>query len=122
MGSTIDMTKAQDKELMSLWASIVKAKGKCEVCGKTSYLNAHHFYSRSDHKLRYDLNNGFCVCSGCHSLSSKFSAHLTPADFYEWAVKTRGQKWLKDLQTKHWDNSGYKQTYEQIKKYLTKHQ
>ena len=115
------MTRKEDKELLALWAKIIKNGGKCEYCGKTSYLNAHHFYSRADRKLRYNINNGFCLCSGCHVLSSKFSAHLTPADFVDWAVKYRGNKWLKNLRTIHWDTSGYKQTYEQVLTKLEKY-
>ena len=31
-----------------------------------------------------------CLCSGCHTLSSNFSAHKTPLEFFEWL---EGIKW-----------------------------
>ena len=83
------------------WAIIIRQKGRCEVCGKESYLNAHHFYSRSALSTRWDLDNGFCLCTGCHVFSSKFSAHKTPADFVDWAVKQRGKDWLDMLRDRH---------------------
>ena len=72
----------------------------CEKCHKLSPLNAHHFYSRSVRAVRWDLNNGFCLCVGCHTFSSKFSAHKTPAEFVEWAIERRGQEWYDDLKNR----------------------
>ena len=69
----------------------------CEKCHKVSPLNAHHFYSRSIRAVRWDLTNGFCLCVGCHTFSSKFSAHKTPAEFVEWAIERRGNKWYDSL-------------------------
>lgn len=80
------------KGLMDEWARKVKerAGNKCEYCGKTENLNSHHIFSRSNQSTRYDLLNGCCLCSGCHTLSSKFSAHKTPAEFIEWLKEYRG--------------------------------
>ena len=101
-------------KLDKLWADKVKEKGACEYCGKTTYLNAHHFYSRSALSTRWDLDSGFCLCSGCHTLSSKFSAHKTPADFVEWAIETRGSAWYKRIKEKH--NQVIKFTNEDLKR------
>ena len=84
-----------------LWSVTVKKGGRCEYCGKTSYLNAHHFYSRSSMSTRWDLDNGFSLCVGCHTFSSKFSAHKTPADFVDWAWAKRGNGWLDNLRERH---------------------
>lgn len=94
--------KNLQNECMKLWTEIVKlrAKNVCEYCSRSNNLNAHHFYSRSNVKVKYDLDNGFCLCSGCHSLSSSFSAHKTPAEFVEWAKSKRGQLWFDRLQLK----------------------
>lgn len=83
------------------WSLAIRSKGACEVCGKSERLNAHHFYSRSALSTRWDLDNGFCLCVGCHTFSSKFSAHKTPADFVEWAIETRGKEWYENLRKKH---------------------
>ena len=113
------MTKLEIKKLDKLWSEKVKenANYKCEKCGKRSYLNSHHFYSRSNHSIRYNLSNGFCLCSGCHCLSSAFSAHKTPADFVDWAVQQRGEAWLERLR-KMRNIIARKQDYEQIEREL----
>ena len=89
------------KKLDTRWAERVKEKGYCEYCGKETHLNAHHFYSRTALSTRWELDNGFCLCSGHHVLISKFSAHKSPADFVEWAVKKRGIGWYDRLRKKH---------------------
>tara|TARA_R110002020_G_scaffold73987_1_gene189650 strand:- start:11717 stop:12076 length:360 start_codon:yes stop_codon:yes gene_type:complete len=91
------MKKAISKKLDKAWADKVKEYGMCESCHKTSYLNAHHFYSRSIRVVRWNVDNGFCLCVGCHVFSSSFSAHKTPAEFVEWAVDRRGIRWYEDL-------------------------
>lgn len=91
--------KNAKKECDKLWAELVKKRAdyKCEYCGKTNYLNAHHIYSRSNNSTRHDPENGIALCSGHHTLSSQFSAHKTPADFMDWIVALRGYSWLKTL-------------------------
>jgi len=91
--------KKQDKILLDLWAKIVKRKGLCEKCGKTTNLNAHHIYGRTNYNVRYDLQNGSCLCSGCHKFR-KNSAHNAPMDFAELMVEKRGIDWYLTLQEK----------------------
>ena len=88
------------KKLDTAWSDRIKQFGCCEVCGKIKPLNAHHFYSRSIRVVRWDVDNGFCLCVGCHVFSSKFSAHKTPAEFVEWAIEKRGKSWYDDLKDK----------------------
>jgi len=90
--------KTLDRE----WSEAIKelAGRKCEYCGKTEYLNSHHIFSRSNMKLRFDINNGICLCSGHHTLKSDFSAHKTPADFIEWIKEYRGLEWYEELRRK----------------------
>ena len=88
------------KKLDTAWSERIRQFGCCEVCGKTKRLNAHHFYSRSIRVLRWDVNNGFCLCVGCHVFSSNFSAHKTPAEFFEWAIDKRGRSWYNSLKKK----------------------
>ena len=91
------MKKQLIKKLDNVWSNKIKEYGMCEFCHKTTYLNAHHFYSRSIRSVRWDIPNGFCLCVGCHVFSSKFSAHKTPAEFVEWAIEKRGVKWYNAL-------------------------
>jgi hypothetical protein len=94
------MKRTLIKKLDTAWSNRIKQFGVCEVCGKNKPLNAHHFYSRSIRVIRWDIDNGFCLCVGCHVFSSKFSAHKTPAEFVEWAIEKRGDDWYNDLKIK----------------------
>lgn len=49
-----------------LWSSIVRAAGKCRICGSAERLQAAHGHSRTYMGTRWDLRNGWCLCSGCH--------------------------------------------------------
>ncbi|MFC1535789.1 hypothetical protein ACFL4H_00315 [Candidatus Neomarinimicrobiota bacterium] len=86
-----------------LFAKQVKENASmvCEKCGKERILHTHHFYSRANYSTRWDYDNGFCLCSGCHILSSTFSAHKTPAEFVEWCIEYRGQEWYDNLRQKY---------------------
>lgn len=92
--------KGVDGELDVAWSLLVKLKAKmqCEVCGKRSALNSHHIYSRSKKSTRWYVPNGICLCVGCHTFSSKFSAHKTPLEFTQWLVKYKGQNFIDMLQ------------------------
>jgi hypothetical protein len=46
-----------------LWSGIVRAAGKC---GSQERLQAAHGFSRRYLGTRWDLRNGWCLCSGCH--------------------------------------------------------
>lgn len=94
------MKKSNIKKLDKAWSEKVREYGMCEVCHKITPLNAHHFYSRAIRILRWDVENGFCLCVGCHVFSSKFSAHKTPAEFFEWALDRRGEGWYEGLKEK----------------------
>ena len=88
------------KKLDNLWSKKVKERdGRCMVegCKETKYLNAHHIFSRSNFSTRWDLSNGICLCSGCHTFSSKFSAHKTPLEFVEWLFEEYGEDYIYDL-------------------------
>lgn len=78
------MTAKEKKELQALkrkcyhlWNKLVKDKAgnKCEHCGKTKRLNAHHIEGYITNKgLRYEARNGLCLCPRCHKFGW-FSAH-----------------------------------------------
>ena len=98
------------------WSEKVRSIGKCEFCGGTEFLNAHHHYGKRAESTRWDLDNGVCLCPNCHTFSSVFSAHQTPADFCRWIEKKRGQKWATKLRKKH--NRVIKYTTEQLEELL----
>lgn len=104
------MKKSLIKKLDLTWSKKIREYGMCERCRKPSPLNAHHFYSRSIRSVRWDIFNGFCLCVGCHVFSSKFSAHKTPAEFFEWAIDLRGQEWYDRLKDRKNTLMKYKDT------------
>lgn len=101
--------KGIDNKLDEAWSKKVKevAGNKCEYCGKTAMLNSHHIFSRSNKSVRWDVENGVCLCVGHHTFSSVFSAHKTPLEFIEWLKSHRGEQRLNELRIKantsrHW--------------------
>lgn len=81
------MTKPEIKKLDKLWRDAIKSRDEvCQVCGGTSYLNAHHIIGRRNRNVRWDLDNGILLCSGCHTFKTE-SAHQDPAWFMEWFTK-----------------------------------
>lgn len=66
-------------KLLKLWSIKVRerAGNKCEVdgCSSGNLLNAHHVENFKVHQeLRFDLNNGVCLCQSHHKFIAK-SAH-----------------------------------------------
>lgn len=54
------------------WKKKILSKGKCEKCGATNNLEAHHIIKWSDYpKGRIDINNGMCLCHKCHTEEHK---------------------------------------------------
>jgi predicted nucleic acid-binding Zn ribbon protein len=84
--------------LDSLWAKLIKlrAGNKCEICNKTEKLVSHHFIGRRNYSVRWNLNNGVCLCNYHHYLSN-CSAHQNPVWFIFEMKQKRGEKWLNEL-------------------------
>lgn len=50
------------------WTKEVLKRGKCEMCGSTQDLEAHHIIKWADYpKGRAELKNGQCLCHECHT-------------------------------------------------------
>ena len=89
--------KAIRREMDRVWSLIIRSTGRCAFCGKTSSLNAHHIFGRRNLSTRWDISNGVCLCAGCHTFSSTFSAHQTPMFFDDWIKDLRGERWYSKL-------------------------
>lgn len=101
---------SQKKRCDKLWKEIIKKRAgfQCEYCGKRQNLNSHHIYSRSNFAVRWDLDNGICLCISHHTFNINFSAHKTPLEFIEWVKEKRGEEWyqrLKEKANKIWDKN-----------------
>ena len=96
--------KKLEAELDILWSEKVKenARYTCEKCGATDkQLNSHHIFSRAHRSTRFLLENGICLCVGCHTFGNE-SAHLDPNSFRKWLESYRGVapiEWL-EIQSK----------------------
>ena len=68
VGEVMDRNDPKVKE----WTRKVLAKGKCEICGSTKQLEAHHieYWSLCPEK-RIDVKNGRCLCLKCHAKMHK---------------------------------------------------
>jgi hypothetical protein len=94
--------KGVDGKLDIAWSKLVKLKAgmKCEYCGKTTPLNSHHIFSRSNKSTRWHPINGVCLCVGHHTFSSTFSAHKTPLEFVDWLTRYKGSEFIDRLRIK----------------------
>jgi len=90
-------------------------QSKCEICGKTEYINSHHIYSRSNRAIRWDIDNCSLLCPSHHTFSTELSAHKAPMNFADWIIDKRGLVWYKRLRRKA---RGVKPDRLEIKEYL----
>ena len=93
--------KPKHVNLDKIWSEVIKkrAGGKCEYCGKETGLNSHHIFSRSNKRVRWEVDNGICVCVS-HHIFGLFSAHKSPIEFVEWLKEYRGVEWYERLRSK----------------------
>ena len=103
--------KGIDGKLDEAWSKLVKLEAgmQCEVCGKTTTLNSHHVFSRSNRSVRWDETNGICLCVAHHTFGN-WSAHKSPVEFIYWLEEEYGKEYLEDLrfranQTKKWSKA-----------------
>lgn len=76
--------KAAPKLALSAWSREVRKGGKCEVCGRTDYLNAHHILPKESYKyLKLHPMVGICLCPTHHKYGP-YSAHKNPIWFVKW--------------------------------------
>ncbi len=69
-----------------LFSKIIRAKGHCERCGKSSDLQCSHVISRLYSATRTDTSNAQCLCAGCHRFFTN-----NPIEFTEWIYSTIGK-------------------------------
>jgi len=96
--------------LDKLWAAKVKEQAghKCEICGSTKQLEAHHIHRCKHYGVRWNLINGACLCRDCHC-NSDHSAHKNSLWFFREMIRKRGDKWADKLikatiEDKNWRN------------------
>lgn len=106
------------KKLDALISKIIKADGRCEMCGKKDVvLNCAHIYSRRNKAVRWDLRNVLALCVRCH-----FYTHQNPLEFVAWLKKRFGLKYLLELEkeahkAKNWSVKELQDLYKKLKKH-----
>jgi len=56
-----------DADCLELWSLCVRTRDKtCRNCNSDFNLQAHHIVQRNYKASRYLLDNGICLCAGCH--------------------------------------------------------
>lgn len=59
--------------MVRAWKKEVLSRGRCEECGGTENLEAHHVLRWCEYpKGRVDTKNGQCLCSKCHAHEHRF--------------------------------------------------
>ena len=115
-----------------LWSELIRAKGCCEICGRTDrQLHDHHLISRSPVFFRHKLNNGVCLCSRCHEydygqcdnedIPEAISAHATPWAFEAWMKTHKASQYKWWSKNRHQIITGVKINYEQVYSTLKEH-
>lgn len=67
------------------WTKQVLKRGKCEECGSTEDLEAHHIIKWADYPQgRVDLKNGQCLCHNCHT-----NEHINDTVYFMMKAKSR---------------------------------
>jgi len=85
------------------WTPLIKmrAKNKCELCGRgkpqISQLHAHHIERKTSHFMRLSLDNGICLCGGCHMSIHGQNGLGKQDEARERLDKVRGKKFIEDL-------------------------
>jgi len=94
--------KVSERTVLKLWGEVVKerAGNKCEYPGCSinyTQLHPHHYFNRKNKSVKYDPDNGICLCHIHHTHGNE-AAHLDP-DFKEkWiASGKRPEGWLEEL-------------------------
>lgn len=109
------MLKKDVKKLDKIWADKIKERANyvCEYCleeGKK--VEAAHIVGRSYRTLRWDLQNGMCLCTGCHFAYDK---HL-PEAYKIRRIVIGNERLNRLLEAKK--VIAKNQDYEEIKEYL----
>ncbi len=73
------------------WAARVKKGQVCDICESKEKLTAHHLWDKKNHpSLRYQDENGVCLCLECHNGFHKLytnKSHVTPAMYKKYRTQ-----------------------------------
>ena len=134
-------------QLDDLWRRAVKlVYGKfdgnyyyCEICGKACEsgegagrgkgINAHHVIGKSNWNVRWEVEDGSPIDSGCHTMR-KDSAHQDRTAFLNKMIEKRGKEWFDKLMkkagkeggSKHWTLVELRKKKEELQEIIKKYE
>ncbi len=77
------------KHCLELWKTLIKLRTgyvcERESCQSTHVMQGHHIISSTNWNLRFDEENGICLCRYCHIIWLK----QYPTDYVKWL----NEKW-----------------------------
>lgn len=84
-----DPRKTLSNKLDLIFAKIIRKRGYCQwpCCSKVENLQCSHIFTRDCLSVRWDLENAFCFCAGCH----KYRWHMFPTTAVEVAKSLLGE-------------------------------
>lgn len=94
--------KKLDEKALKVWSQIVRLPQKCVICGKQQstlskvVFQAHHIVSRRYAAGRWSLENGVCLCQGCH-----FWEKIDPEKFRDMILGAIGRDRFDMCKKKH---------------------
>lgn len=100
-GISPERVKLRESDEYYVWRNTVGTRDHftCQCCGlKTKKVEAHHLFSFIQYEdLRYDVNNGICLCRYCHNAREDGSFHNvygthnnTPDQLHEYILNKSG--------------------------------
>ena len=85
-------------ELDRVWSLVIRSKGHCECCERTTgQFHAHHLFGRIRKSVRWNKANGVCLCVHCHRGLCHAVAYDNQVTFHQWLVRYKGQAELDRL-------------------------
>lgn len=76
-----------------LWSLKIKQHDRmCQRCGSLRNLESAHVFARTHGSVRFELDNGVCLCKRCHAL-----AHAREDRFHAFIIKRIGMKRYDEL-------------------------
>jgi hypothetical protein len=107
--------KGLKKKCIQLHSKIVRAAGKCAICGEKYYpkLECAHIISRRYKNIVADPRNGVCLCKSCHWRTGIFADEM--ANLINSKIGWDTYKELKSLA----EDKKYKVSWENVYKNLS---
>jgi 5-methylcytosine-specific restriction endonuclease McrA len=80
------VTKTQITKLDKLFSQLIRSVNFCQWCGgHGKQLHTAHIFSRRFMNTRWDKNNAYCLCAGCHR-----KAHDRPTEWTDFIRRNLG--------------------------------